>query len=246
MNKLAKTFTKGTAFVGFVTGGDPNLEANEEIILAMAEAGADLIQLGIPFSDPIAEAPVVQAANLRALATGTTLAKIFALVEQLRRKTQIPMVFSTYLNPVFHYGYEAFFARCEAVGIDGIIIPDMPFEEQGELRGTAEAHGVAVINIITPTSGALRIKEITAQAKGYICVTGDLDGLGETITLVRAATDLPVVASFGMDCATQASQAAKIADGIVVDSAIVDCIERHGTGAAGHVCECISRLKAAF
>ena len=152
MSKIQKAFEHGKAFIPFITAGDPSLEKTREFILEMEKAGADLIEIGIPFSDPIAEGIVIQEADLRALAAGTTTDKVFDMVADLRKETQMPLVFMTYLNPVFHYGYEKFFARCQEVGIDGIIIPDMPFEEKGELDVIAAAHGVDVISMIAPTS----------------------------------------------------------------------------------------------
>ena len=152
MSKIQKAFEHGKAFIPFITAGDPSPEKTREFILEMEKAGADLIEIGIPFSDPIAEGIVIQEADLRALAAGTTTDKVFDMVADLRKETQMPLVFMTYLNPVFHYGYEKFFARCQEVGIDGIIIPDMPFEEKGELDVIATAHGVDVISMIAPTS----------------------------------------------------------------------------------------------
>ena len=152
MNRIAKAFAGGKAFIPFVTAGDPSADKTVEYILEMEKAGADLIELGIPFSDPTAEGPVIQAANLRALRGGMTTDGAFGIVEKVRQSSQIPLVFLTYLNPVFHYGYEAFFARCEAAGVDGIIIPDLPYEEKDEVARVAEPHGVHVISLVAPTS----------------------------------------------------------------------------------------------
>ena len=152
MSNIRKAFEKGKAFIPFITAGDPSLEKTKEFILEMERAGADLIEVGIPFSDPIAEGIVIQEADIRALAAGTTTDKIFDMVRELREETQIPLVFMTYLNPVFHYGYEKFFSRCQEVGVDGIIIPDLPFEEKGELEEIAAVKGVDVISMIAPTS----------------------------------------------------------------------------------------------
>ncbi|MCL2107083.1 MAG: tryptophan synthase subunit alpha [Oscillospiraceae bacterium] len=260
MSNISKAFRdikskNEKAFIGFVTGGDPNLQASENIILAMARAGADLIEIGIPFSDPIAEGPVIQAANLRALAAGTTVEKIFGLVRGLRQKIDIPLVFLTYLNPVHHYGYEAFFARCEAVGLDGIIIPDLPFEERDELRETAARHGVDLISLIAPTSGR-RVAEIAGQASGFLYVVSSMGvtgmrndipaGLPETLKLVRAATDLPVAVGFGLHSPEQARQVARIADGVIVGSAIVKLAERYGEQAAEHVFAYVKGMKEAM
>ena len=159
--RIKDAFAGGKAFIAFITAGDPNLAATEEYILEMERAGADLIEIGIPFSDPIAEGVVIQEADLRALRSGTTTDKIFDMVGRLRQKTDMPLVFMGYLNPVFHYGYERFFARCEECGISGIIIPDLPYEEKGECEAIAAAHGVDVISMIAPTSES-RIKAIAS------------------------------------------------------------------------------------
>ena len=166
---IKDAFADGKAFIAFITAGDPNLAATEEYILEMERAGADLIEIGIPFSDPIAEGVVIQEADLRALRSGTTTDKIFDMVEHLRQKTDMPLVFMGYLNPVFHYGYERFFARCEQCGISGIIIPDLPYEEKGECEAIAAAHSVDVISMIAPTSES-RIRAIASEAKGFLYV----------------------------------------------------------------------------
>ena len=145
MNRIAKVFEAGQPFIGFVTGGDPSIDKTEEFILAMIEGGADMIEIGIPFSDPIAEGPTIQAASLRALQSGTNVDKLFDMVAALRRKTQIPLLFMTYLNPVFHYGYERFFARCQSCGLDGIIIPDLPYEEREEVEEVSNHYGIDLI-----------------------------------------------------------------------------------------------------
>jgi tryptophan synthase alpha chain len=255
MSRIANAFRNGPAFLGFVTGGDPSLDKSEEFILEMVRAGADLIEIGIPFSDPIAEGPVIQEANLRALAAGTTVSDLFSLVARLREKTDIPLVFLTYLNPVHHYGYEAFFSRCEAVGLDGIIIPDLPYEEQEELRGFALAHGVDLISLIAPTSDQ-RILEIAAQASGFLYIvssmgvtgvrseiTTDLPGI---LRLVREATDLPAAVGFGIHRPTQAKSLAKIADGAIVGSAIVKRIATHGAAAGPVISAFVREMKAAM
>ncbi|MDR1082967.1 MAG: tryptophan synthase subunit alpha [Coriobacteriales bacterium] len=235
-NGGASAFANGgnnKAFIAFVTGGDPSLKRSEEYILALIEGGADLIEIGIPFSDPIAEGADIQDANLRALAAGTTVDGIFELVRSLRLKTQVPFVLLTYLNPVYHYGYEAFFAACADVGVDGIIIADLPYEEKGELAFTAAAHGVDVISLIAPTS-AERIATIAADATGYIYLVSSLGvtgmrseintDLASLTRLIRATTDVPVAVGFGVHTPEQAASIAQVADGVIVGSAIVRMI----------------------
>jgi tryptophan synthase alpha chain len=254
MSRIANAFKNGKAFIGFVTGGDPSLEKTEEFVLAMAEAGADLVEIGVPFSDPIAEGPVIQEANLRALTVGTTLQKLFALVENLRRRTQIPLVFLTYLNPVFRMGYEPFFRRAASAGLDGVIIPDLPFEEQGELRDTARASGVDLISLIAPTSEE-RIRDIATQARGFVYLVSSLGvtgvrseittDLASMTTQIRAVTRTPVAVGFGIHTPEQAAQVARAADGVIVGSAIVRLVAEHGADAAPRIAEYVRTMKAA-
>ena len=263
MSNIANAFANGKAFIGFVTGGDPSIEKSAEFICAMVDAGADLIEIGIPFSDPIAEGKVIQEANIRALNAGATIEKLFGLVESLRGEgsggTQsvslnVPLVFLTYLNPVFHYGYERFFARCQRSGIDGIIIPDLPFEEQGELRDIAIAHGVDLISLIAPTSEE-RIAAIARDANGFLYIVSSMGvtgergeiktDLGSIIASVRAYSALPVAVGFGIHTPEQAADIARLADGVIVGSAIVKLIAEHGDKAAVPVARYVSAMKAA-
>ena len=186
MSRIQNAFAEGKAFIPFITAGDPILAKTEEFILEMERAGADLVEIGIPFSDPIAEGVVIQEADIRSLAAGTTTDKVFDMVLDLRKKTEIPLVFMTYVNPVFHYGYEKFFSRCQEAGIDGIIIPDLPFEEKGELEDIAAAHGVDLISMIAPTSKQ-RIRDIAREAKGFLYV---VSSMGVTGTREEIRTDL--------------------------------------------------------
>jgi len=254
MSRIAKAFENKKAFIAFVTGGDPCVEKTKEFVLEMIRAGADLVEIGIPFSDPIAEGPVIQEANIRALSAGTTVEKLFGLVEDLRRETAVPLVFLTYLNPVFHYGYDKFFKRCSDVGLDGIIIPDLPFEEQGGVREAAQSRGVDLISLIAPTSEE-RIKEIGKNAAGFIYVvssmgvtgtrgeiTTDLDTIVATL---RTATKLPAAIGFGIHTPQQAAQMARIADGVIVGSAIVKIIAKHGAEAGPHVYRYVKEMKEA-
>jgi len=254
MSNIAKAFQNGKAFIGFVTGGDPSIEKSKEFALEMIRAGADLVEIGIPFSDPIAEGPVIQEANIRALANGATVEKMFTLVQDLRKETKVPIVFLTYLNPVFHYGYDAFFKKASLCGLDGIIIPDLPFEEQAEVREASSKYGVDLISLIAPTSEA-RVKEIARSASGYIYlvssmgvtgvrseITTDLDSIVKTI---RSVTKVPVAIGFGIHTPSQAAQMAQMADSIIVGSAIVKIIAEHGGEAGPHVYRYVKEMKEA-
>ena len=252
MSKIAEAFNHGKAFIPFLTAGDPNLEKTEEFILEMERSGADLIEIGIPFSDPIAEGIVIQEADIRALVSGTTTDKIFDMVAKVRPQVRIPLVFMTYLNPVFHYGYDRFFRRCQEAGIDGIIIPDLPFEEKGELDGIAAAHGVDLISMIAPTSEE-RIQKIAAEAKGFLYVVSSMGvtgvrseittDLGAILANIRKATNVPACVGFGINTPEQAAEIAGIADGVIVGSAIVRLAEQYGGHAAEHIGAYVRKMK---
>ena len=254
MSNISKAFKNTKAFIPFLTGGDPTIDKTEEYIYKMVEAGADIIEIGIPFSDPIAEGPVIQEANIRALKNGATPERIFEMVERVRTKTQVPIVFLTYLNPVFNYGYDKFFARCKKAGVDGIIIPDMPFEEKGELAEEAKKNGVDIISLIAPTS-ANRIQMIAKEAKGYVYVISSLGVTGmrseiktdlkSIIDLVKQATDVPAAVGFGINTPEQAAEISKISDGVIVGSAIVKIIEKYGENAANEVYKYVKEMKDA-
>ena len=187
MNRIQKAFDeKKKVFIGFVTAGDPNLATTKELVRAMIKGGAGLIEFGIPFSDPVAEGEVIQKADMRALAAGTTTDKIFDLVAELREETQVPLVFLTYANPIYAYGAEKFFTRCEETGVDGVIIPDIPYEEREEMRPFSEPHHVALVPLIAPTSKD-RIQKIAAVAQGYVYVVSSLGvtGVRSNITTSR-------------------------------------------------------------
>lgn len=254
MSKIANAFQNGKAFIGFLTGGDPSVEKSYDFILKMVEAGADLIEIGIPFSDPVAEGPVIQEANIRALSVGTDADALFDMVARVREKTAVPLVFLTYLNPVFKYGYEAFCTRCEQVGVDGIIVPDLPFEEKGELDAAAKPHGVDVISLIAPTSEQ-RIRTIAENASGFIYVVSSMGVTGmrseiktdlpSILQSVHAATNLPAAVGFGINTPEQAGKIAQIADGVIVGSAIVKIIERYGENADEHIFQYVKEMKDA-
>lgn len=255
MSNIKKAFESGKAFIAFLTAGDPNIGKTEEYILTMAQAGADLIEIGIPFSDPIAEGPVIQKADIRALSAGTTTDRIFEMVSSLRKKTQIPLVFMTYLNPVFTYGYERFLLKCRETGIDGIIIPDLPFEEKHELSDLAKGYGVEIISLIAPTSHE-RISMIAKEAEGFLYlvssmgvtgmrseITTDLSAMVES---VRKVTDIPAAVGFGINTPEQAREISQAADGIIVGSAIVKLIEQYGEDAAKPLSEYVKQMKEAI
>jgi len=254
MSRIKNAFKNNKAFIGFVTGGDPSIDKTKEFVLQMIKAGADLIEIGIPFSDPIAEGPVIQEANNRALSAGATVEKLFTLVSELRKETEVPFVFLTYLNPVFHYGYDAFFKRCADVGLDGIIIPDLPFEEQPPVREAATQYGIDLISLIAPTSEA-RIKEIAKAATGFIYLVSSMGVTGirseiktdlvSITTAIKSVTDIPVAIGFGIHTTEQAAQMAKIADGVIVGSAIVKIAAKYGTEAAPHIYNYIKEMKEA-
>jgi tryptophan synthase alpha chain len=253
-NRIKSAFTAGKAFIAFLTGGDPSLQASESFIIEMARAGADLIEIGVPFSDPIAEGEVIQRANLRALASGTTLGRLFELVARVREKSEVPLVFLSYLNPVFRYGYEAFFARCRAVGVDGVIIPDLPFEEQAELLAPARAAGVDVISLVAPTSEA-RVREIARSASGFLYVVSSMGVTGvrdaiETdiaamIRLAKSVSSVPAAVGFGVGTPARARETARVADGVIVGSAIVRLIEQYGAEAGPALQDFVREMKAA-
>ena len=254
MSKIAKAFENGTAFIGFLTAGDPTIDKTVEYVLAMEEAGCDLIEIGIPFSDPMAEGVVIQDANVRALKHDTTTDDVFDIVRMVRQKSDVPLVFLTYINPVFFYGYEKFFKRCAELGVDGIISPDLPYEEKGEIADIARDNGVDVISLIAPTSSE-RIKMIAADATGFIYVVSSLGvtgmrseiktDLGAILSDIREVTDLPLAVGFGINTPKQASEIGNIADGVIVGSAIVKLIEQHGENASEALKEYVKSMKEA-
>ena len=253
MSRIEKAFQGQKAFIPFVTGGDPTLDITEQLLYAMEEAGADLIEIGIPFSDPIAEGIVIQGANERALSAGCTTDKLFDMICRAGKRVTVPVVFLTYLNPIYTYGKERFMKRCRECGIDGIIVPDMPFEEKGELLEVCEEYGVDIISLIAPTSKE-RIRMIAGEAKGYIyCVSSlgvtgvrseiktDIAGM---VKLVRETTKIPCAVGFGISAPEQARKMAEVADGAIVGSAIVKLIAQYGKDCVPHVAEYVRTMKA--
>ena len=235
LQKVFQTPNK-KAFIAFLTAGDPCADATVRYILEMERAGADLIEIGIPFSDPIAEGPVIQEADLRALKGGMTTDGAFDIVRRVREKSEIPLAFMTYANPVFHYGYDRFFKKCEELGVDAIIIPDLPFEEKGEVEVVADAHNVVLISMIAPTSES-RIQEIASVAKGFIYVVSSMGvtgtrseirtDVGAIVESIRRATDVPCAVGFGIGNPEQAQAMARVSDGAIVGSAIVKIIAKY-------------------
>lgn len=251
MSRIKNALQGKKSFIGFVTAGDPGLDKTEEFVLEMERAGAALVELGVPFSDPIAEGPVIQEANIRALAAGCTTDKLFDMVKTLRTKTQIPLVLLAYANSLFKYGYEKFFARCQDSGIDGIIIPDMPFEEKGELADIADNYGIDIISLIAPTSEK-RIKTIAKDAKGFIYVVSSMGVTGvrseiktdvaSIVEAIREVTDVPAAIGFGISTKEQVSKYTSIADGAIVGSAIVKIVAEYGSEAGSHIYNFVSEM----
>lgn len=254
MSNIRKAFENGKAFIAFVTGGDPDLETTERILYSMEEAGADLIEIGIPFSDPIAEGVVIQEANERALLAGCTTDKLFDTVKKAREKVKVPIVYLTYANAVVKYGKDKFMKRCTECGIDGLIVPDIPFEEKAELADVCEAHGVDLISMIAPTSHE-RIKMIAKEAKGFVyCVSSmGVTGvrseiktdIGSMVKLVKEVNDIPCAIGFGIATPKQAEKMAALSDGAIVGSAIVKLVAKYGKDAPEYVGEYVKSMKAA-
>lgn len=243
-NRIAKAFDKKKAFIGFLTAGDPTFDASYDNIMALINAGADLVEIGIPFSDPIAEGPVIQEADVRALKGGMTTDRAFELAARVRAQTDIPLVFMTYLNPVFKYGYDRFFAKCAEIGVDGLICPDMPFEEKAEADATAKAHGVSVISMIAPTSEE-RIKLIAESAEGFLYIVSSLGVTGvrseiktdltSIMESVKKYAHVPAAIGFGISTPEQAKKMSQLADGVIVGSAMVRLVEKYGENAAPEI-----------
>lgn len=255
MSKISKAFADGKAFIPFITCGDPELETTKEIVRAMAANGADLIELGIPFSDPTAEGPVIQGANLRALSGGVTTDKIFEMVRELRKDVTLPMVFMTYANVIFSYGADKFIGTCAEIGIDGLILPDLPFEEKGEFDPICRKYEVDLISLIAPTS-ADRIAMIARKAQGFIYIVSSLGVTGvrseiktdisSLVKVVRENSAVPCAVGFGISTPEQAAGMAAVSDGVIVGSAIIRLVEKYGKEAAGPVGEYVKKMKDAL
>ena len=255
MSNIQKAFENGKAFIAFITCGDPDLETTANAVRAAAENGADLIELGIPFSDPTAEGPVIQGANLRALAGGITTDQIFAFVKELRNDVKIPMVFMTYANVVFSYGAERFLSRCKDVAIDGLILPDLPFEEKEEFLPFCHQYEVDLVSLIAPTSEN-RIAMIAKEAEGFLYIVSSLGvtgvrseiktDLSSIVRVVRENTSLPCAIGFGISTPEQAKKMADISDGAIVGSAIVKLLEQYGNDAPQYIGAYVREMKSAL
>ncbi len=255
MSKIGKAFENGKAFIGFITCGDPDLETTAAAVRAAVENGADLIELGIPFSDPTAEGPVIQGANLRALNGGVTTDKIFHFVRELRKDVNVPMVFMTYANVVFSYGSERFLAACKEVEIDGLILPDVPFEEKEEFLPFCHKYGVDLVSLIAPTSEK-RIAMIAQEAEGFLYIVSSLGvtgvrseiktDLASMIHVVRENTQVPCAIGFGISTPEQAKKMADLSDGAIVGSAIIKLLERYGKDAPKYIGEYVKKMKSAL
>lgn len=255
MIKIEDAFKNGKAFIPFVTGGDPDLETTKKLLIAMEEAGADLIEIGLPFSDPVAEGVVIQEANERALRGGCTTDCLFDMVKEARETVKVPMVFLTYVNPIFTYGKEKFMKRCVECGIQGLIVPDLPYEEKQEISGVCEAYGVDLISLIAPTSRE-RIAMIAREARGFLYVVSSLGVTGvrreiqtdirEMVEQVRKNTKIPCAVGFGISTPGQAAEMAAFSDGAIVGSAIVDLVAQEGRDSVETVRTYVKKMKEAL
>jgi tryptophan synthase alpha chain len=256
MSKIQNAFRNGKAFIAFITCGDPDLDTTAALVRAMAQNGADLIELGIPFSDPTAEGPVIQAANERALTQGVTTDRIFDMVRDLRRDVSVPLAFMTYANVVFSYGIERFLTTAAEVGMDGLILPDVPYEEKEEFAPACRAAGIDWISLIAPTSQG-RITKIAGEAQGFVYCVSSLGvtgtrsristDIGAMVRLVREANPhIPCAVGFGVSTPEQAAAMANNADGVIVGSAIVKLVAQYGRDAVPHVAQYIRSMKAAI
>ncbi|MDR0315790.1 MAG: tryptophan synthase subunit alpha [Treponema sp.] len=255
MNKISNAFSSGKAFIPFITGGDPDLETTEKLLYALYESGASLIEIGIPFSDPIAEGPVIQAADERALKAGCTIEKLFDLVARVRPNIKVPLLFMTYYNPIFAYGVSKFTEKCSACGLDGLIVPDLPFEEREELLEPCVSRGLELISLIAPTSET-RIANIAKNSGGFLyCVsslgvTGVRRELGDSarrmVEQVKRITTIPCAVGFGVSTPEQAREIAGFADGVIIGSAIVRIVAEHGRDSVEPVREFAKKIKQAI
>lgn len=252
MNRIFNEFKDKKAFIAFITGGDPDIETTEKLIVAMAESGADIIEIGIPFSDPVAEGIVIQQADERALKNGCTIDKLFDMIKNVREKIGIPLLFMTYINPIFVYGKGRFIEKCVDCGIDGIIVPDLPFEEKDELSEECEKHGICQISMIAPTSKE-RIEMIAQDAEGFLYCVSSLGLTGvrseinthvaEMINQAKKATSVPCAIGFGISTSEQVREMSAVSDGVIVGSAIVKIVAEFGRESVEPVKQFVKMMK---
>lgn len=255
MSNIKSAFADGKAFIPFITCGDPDTDTTIRAVREAVRNGADMVELGIPFSDPTAEGPVIQSANYRALKGGITTDKVFAMVRELRNDVDVPMVFMTYANVVFSYGAEKFISTCRDINIDGLILPDVPYEEKGEFLPYCREYGVDLVSMIAPTSED-RIAMIAREAEGFLYVVSSLGvtgtrseittDLSSIVEAVRRNTDIPAAIGFGISTPAQAHDMAGISDGVIVGSAIVKLLAQYGSDAPGHIGEYVKSMKEAM
>ncbi len=255
MSDIRKAFENGKAFIPFITAGDPDLETTEKLLIAMSESGADIIEIGIPFSDPIAEGVAIQEADLRSLAAGTTTDKIFDMVKRIRPQIKAALAVMTYMNPIFVYGTDKFMAKCKECGISAVIVPDVPYEEKAELSVYCDNHGVELISMIGPTSQD-RIKMIAKEAQGFLfCipslgVTGVLKemkaDIKNMVSTAKSVQDIPCAIGFGLPTPEIAKELSEKADGVIDGSAVVEIIAKHGRNSVEPVCEYVKAMKEAI
>jgi len=245
MRRMDKKFSelkkKGSkALVAYLTAGYPNLEATRDLVLALDGAGVDVLELGIPFSDPTADGPAIQKASQEALRGGTTLSRVLRLLGDLRTSTEIPTILFSYYNPIFVFGNQRFAREAAAAGADGVLVVDLPLEEAAELKNFTDEFGLALIPLVAPTTGVERMEKISREASGFIYyvsltgVTGTgspvLAELRENVGRIKSKTEIPVVAGFGISTLAQAREIASAADGVVVGSAFIRLIAEKGNG----------------
>jgi tryptophan synthase alpha chain len=256
MSRIVNAFKKDKkAFIAFIMGGDPDIETTEKLILAMAETGVDLFEIGIPFSDPAADGPIIQAASVRALEKGCTADDLLSMVKRLREKIDIPIVFLTYANSIFAYGKERFMERCRDSGIDGVVVPDIPYEEKDELADVCAKYSIAQIPIVAPTSKE-RTETIAKDAEGFIyCVstlgvTGIRDeirtNMSEIIARVRKVSDIPCAIGFGISTPEQARDMSSVSDGAIIGTSIVKIVGEYGRDCIEPVRQYVARIRDAI
>ena len=254
MSRVQEAFQGKKAFIPFITCGDPDLETTEQLVYAMEQEGASIIELGIPFSDPTAEGPVIQEANLRALSGGVTTEKVFETVEKIRKNSQIPLVFMTYANVVFSYGTGRFVKRMKETGMDGLILPDVPFEEKEEFDSVCREYGIDLISLIAPTSHE-RIRMIAEKAEGFVYCVSSLGvtgmrseittDIGGMVRLVKETKDIPCAVGFGISTPQQAAEMCQDADGVIVGSAIVKLCGANGRACVPFVRDYVRKMSEA-